>query len=106
MGFPNTNTSRVQGMGALRSAISEGDFRSEDEALVQEISQYTRTTDPDSSVEKYGSPPGLHDDLVVASQRAQQMRLAAPGGGVLRVQTDTKDLVASYPDVPSEPGRF
>ena len=106
MGFPNTSTSRVQGMGALRSAISEGDFRSEDEALVQELSQYTRTTDYDSKVEKYGAPPGLNDDLVTASQRAQQMRLAAPGGGVLRINPDTQSLVASYPSVPSEPGRF
>jgi hypothetical protein len=106
MGFPNTNTSRVQGMGALRGAISENDFRSEDEALVQELSQYARTTDPDSKVEKYGAPPGLHDDLVDAAQRAQQMRLAAPGGGVLRVQTDTQGLVASYEAVPSGPGRF
>ena len=98
MGFPNTNTSKVQGMGALRNAISERDFRSEDEALVQELSEYARTTDPDSKVEKYGSPPGLHDDLVDASKRAQQMRLAAPGGGVLRVTVNQEDLISSYPE--------
>ena len=53
-----------------------------DEAAIQELASYTKTTD-EHKLEQYGAPPGLYDDTVVAAQRAQQMRVMAPGGGVL-----------------------
>jgi hypothetical protein len=79
-GFPNTNYSRVQGVATLREALSQGDFRCWHEELLLELAQYTKVSSDKSSVDKYGAPDdaGMHDDLCVAAQRAQQLRLSVP----------------------------
>lgn len=101
LGFPNTNTSRMQSIAYLRSAISDGDFTAYDRPLVHELSNYERTTDSDSNVEKYGAPKGQHDDLCVGAQRAQQMRLTMPGQSFFTRQMPAESLVGEYP-VPTQ----
>ncbi len=97
LGFPNTNTSRLQGVALLRGAISEGDWRTMDEPTIQELASYTRTTD-EHKLERYGAPPGLHDDIVTGAQRAQQMRVTVPGGGVLMNRgAEQEETTWSYP---------
>mgnify|MGYP001596290055 FL=1 len=77
-GFANTHASRMQAVATLRAAIAQGDFRTCDEPLLQELMQYQKENDTASGLEKFGAPKGLHDDLCVAAQRAQQIRLTIP----------------------------
>ena len=95
IGFPNTNTSRLQSVARLRDAIWQRDFSTQDEDLLLELVQYTRITN-ERGLERYGAPEGLHDDLCVAAQRAQQMRSTVPGGGAF-VAPRQEDLVSVYP---------
>jgi hypothetical protein len=96
VGFPNTNTSRMQGISALRSAISDGDFRAYDRLLIQEIANYERVTDSESKVEKYSAPKGQHDDLCVAAQRAQQIRFTVPGQTTFDRRVQDAQMVSVY----------
>ncbi len=96
LGFPNTNTSRMQGIVQLKSAMNDGDFAAYDKALVHELSNYERTTDTESKVETYGAPKGQHDDLCVGAQRAQQMRLTMPGQSFFNRQVPQESLVGQY----------
>ena len=96
LGFPNTNTSRMQGISALKSAMNDNDFRSEDRPMVHEIANYERTTDTDSKVETYAAPKGQHDDLCVGAQRAQQMRLTMPGQSVFTRSMPEEQMVGQY----------
>ena len=71
--------------------------RTVDEPTIQELASYTRTTD-EHKLERYGAPPGLHDDIVTGAQRAQQMRVTVPGGGVLMNMGAAQDESTwSYP---------
>mgnify|MGYP001571330554 CR=1 FL=1 len=97
IGFPATNTSRVRGVAALRAAILQGDFRTYDEPLVQELMQYEKTSDDRSGLEKFGAPVGLHDDLCVCAQRAQQMRLSVPSGQAVYSANRPESVMSSYP---------
>ena len=99
VGFPNTNTSRMQGIAALRSAISDGDFMAYDRLLIQEVANYERVTDSDTKVEKYSAPKGQHDDLCVAAQRAQQLRLSVPGQMTFNPRVQEAQMVSTY-DIP------
>lgn len=95
IGFPNTNSSRVQGVTRLRDAIRQNDFHTMDEDLLLELVQYTKVSN-ERGLERYGAPDGLHDDLCVAAQRAQQMRVTVPVGGAFTANR-SEDLVALYP---------
>lgn len=97
-GFPNTNYSRVQGVSVLREALSQGDFRCWHEDLLMELSQYTKTSSEKSNVDRYGAPEesGMYDDLCVAAQRAQQIRLSVPSRPMFAA-TGTGGNVAEYP---------
>lgn len=104
-GFPNTNTSRAQAVLALKTAIREGDFIAYDSPLLEELAQYQVTTNPDSNVEKFGAPKGgdgnnpdrLHDDMCVAAQRAQQIRLTVPGQSIFFPRADANlQTVSTY----------
>ena len=86
LGFPNTQSLRLQAVSALRSAIAQGDWRAYDEPLILELIQYQKMVKAEGGItetEKYSAPSGLHDDLCVAAQRAQQIRLSMPVGGLL-----------------------
>lgn len=97
MGFQNTHTSRLQAVSALREAIKQGDFRAYDEGLVGELVRYQRKSE-NSGIETYSAPSGMHDDLCVAAQRAQQLRLSMPVGGAFAVRIGSAgDTVISYP---------
>lgn len=96
LGFPNTNTSRLQGVGTLKAAISEGDFITYDRGLIQEIANYERQTNTDSNVERYSAPKGQHDDICVAAQRAQQMRTTVPRKMSFNARVPDNDLVSMY----------
>ena len=96
LGFPNTNTSRLQGVASLKSAISDGDFRAYDKLMVQEIANYERVTDSATNVEKYSAPKGQHDDLCVAAQRAQQIRVTVPGQTSFAPRVEASQLVSTY----------
>ena len=100
LGFPNTNRSRLHGVTNLRSAIMNGDFRTWHEVLLQELVQYEQTISEKSHVEKFGAPEGrgYHDDLCIAAQRAQEIRLTASSGGIFAGSGGGSNLVDLYPE--------
>jgi hypothetical protein len=95
IGFPNTHTSRLQGVAALREALKQNDFRAYDEQLLLELTNYTKVAN-DRGVEKYSAPEGMHDDLCVAAMRSQQIRQHVPGGGAFSRKIEPSQLVVEY----------
>lgn len=97
VGFPNTHVSRLQGVAALREAIKQNDFRTYHEPLILELSQYQKVRSERSTLDQYGAPDGLHDDLCVAAQRAQQIRLTAPASSRFFSESRSDVMVSEYP---------
>lgn len=65
-GFRMTTASKSPLIEALALAIERGDLRLiEDAALIGELSAYTMQRLPGGGF-RYGAPPGLHDDCVIA----------------------------------------
>lgn len=97
-GFANTHSSRLQAVAVLRAALLQNDFICYDEQLVQELMQYQKeVSESRSALEKYSAPVGLHDDLCVAAQRAQQIRLSVPIHAVYAPKPDVTQVSDLYP---------
>lgn len=65
--FVTTSTSKPRLIESLVSAIESGQIRLlDDPVLLAELEAYTYTMNPHTNHTRYGAPPGLHDDTVIA----------------------------------------
>lgn len=89
-GLPETHAHKAQMVAGLRQAVEDGEFRTYDKELLQELLEYQRFEG-----DKFGAPPGRHDDLVAAAMGAHQMRLVQPMKPAM--QAGANQRVVAYP---------